>query len=225
MPEYQWDFNAVLEYRDVLGAGIVTTLRVLALSVTTGIVLGLLLAPLRAAHSRWLRWPAQAIIEVVRSIPPLVLVVWAYYCLPILAGLKLSAYWTTVLALGLYGSVFFAEIFRAGLQSVDPGQIEAALSVGMTPMKALIRVTAPIAFLRILPAFVGQCVMSVKNSVLGSYIAVGELLYEGQRLSTATFRPLEVLTFVAVFFVVTILPLSLLASVIENRIQARFFRR
>src|SRR5450830_914454 len=89
MPEYQWDFNAVLEYRDVLGAGIVTTLRVLALSVTTGIVLGLLLAPLRAAHSRWLRWPAQAIIEVVRSIPPLVLVVWAYYCLPILAGLKL----------------------------------------------------------------------------------------------------------------------------------------
>ncbi|MFT4191643.1 MAG: ABC transporter permease subunit [Comamonas sp.] len=111
------------------------------------------------------------------------------------------------------------------MQAVDPGQIEAALAVGMTPLKALLRITAPIAFLRILPAFVGQCVMSVKNSVLGSYIAVGELLYEGQRLSTATFRPLEVLTFVALFFVITILPLSLLAGAIERRIQARFFRR
>jgi len=225
MPDYQWDFNAILEYRDVLLTGVLTTFRLLALSVSTGILLGLLLAPLRAARSRWLRWPAQAVIELVRSVPPLVLLVWAYYCLPILTGLKLSAYWTSVLALGLYGSVFFAEIFRSGLQSVDPGQIEAALSVGMTPWKVLRRVAAPIAFLRILPAFVGQCVMSVKNSVLGSYIAVGELLYEGQRLSTATFRPLEVLTLVALFFVVTILPLSLLAGMIERRIQARFFRR
>lgn len=225
MPDYQWDFGAVLEYRDVLASGILTTLRVLALSVTLGVALGLLLAPLRAARSRWLRWPSQSVIELVRAVPPLVLVVWAYYCLPILTGMKLSAYWTCVLALGLYGSVFFAEIFRAGLQSVDRGQIEAALAVGMTPLKALARIAAPVAFLRILPAFVGQCVMSVKNSVLGSYIAVGELLYEGQRLSSATFRPLEVLTVVALFFVVTILPLSLLAGAIERRIQARYFQR
>ncbi|MFT4191888.1 MAG: ABC transporter permease subunit [Comamonas sp.] len=114
MPDYTWDFRAVLEYRDVLLSGILTTLRVLALSVTLGVALGLLLAPLRAARSRWLRWPSQSVIEVVRAVPPLVLVVWAYYCLPILSGMKLSAYWTCVLALGLYGSVFFAEIFRAG---------------------------------------------------------------------------------------------------------------
>jgi polar amino acid transport system permease protein len=190
-----------------------------------GIVLGLALAPLRAARTRWLRWPAQGVIEVVRTVPPLVLLVWAYYCLPILTPLKLSAYWTCVLALGTYGSVFFAEIFRSGLQSVDHGMVEAALAVGMTPLKALVRISAPIAFLRILPAFVGQCVMSIKNSVLGSYIAVGELLYQGQRLSTATFRPLEVLTFVALFFVVTILPLSLLAGYVERRIQKRYFKR
>ncbi|THF65653.1 amino acid ABC transporter permease [Pseudothauera nasutitermitis] len=225
MPEYQWDFDAIFQYRGVLVEGMLTTLRVLAFSVTIGVALGLVLAPLRAAHSRWVRWPVQALIEVVRAVPPLVLVVWAYYCLPILTGMKLSAYWTCVLALGLYGSVFFAEIFRSGLQSVDHGLVEAALAVGMTPFKALMRVAAPIAFLRILPAFVGQSVMAVKNSVLGSYIAVGELLYEGQRLSTATFRPLEVLTLVALFFVVTILPLSLLAGSIERRIHGRYFRR
>ena len=168
MPAYQWDFASILQYRDVLASGIGMTLRVLALSLTMGMVLGLALAPLRAARTRWLRWPAQGVIEVVRTVPPLVLLVWAYYCLPILTPLKLSAYWTCVLALGTYGSVFFAEIFRSGLQSVDHGMVEAALAVGMTPLKALVRISAPIAFLRILPAFVGQCVMSIKNSVLGS---------------------------------------------------------
>jgi polar amino acid transport system permease protein len=67
--------------------------------------------------------------------------------------------------------------------------------------------------------------MSIKNSVLASYVATGEVLYQAQRLSTATFRPLETLTFVAVFFVVTILPLSLLASYAERRIRTRYFKR
>lgn len=225
MSEYQWDFSVLFTYRELLISGIFTTLRILAISLTSGIALGTLLAVLRTAHSPLLRIPAQTVIETVRAVPPLVLVVWAYYCLPIVAGLKLSGYWTCALSLGLYTSVFFAEIFRSGLQAVDPGHIEAGLSNGMTPLQVLRRITAPIAFLRILPAFVGQCVMAVKNSVLGSYIAVGELLYEGQRLSTATFRPLETLTFVALFFVVTILPLSLLAARIERRVQARYFKR
>ena len=225
MIDYQWDFSILFTYRELLLGGILTTLRILAVSLTLGIALGVLLALLRAAQARALRLPAQALIETVRAVPPLVLVVWAYYCLPILVGLKLSGYWTCALALGLYTSVFFAEIFRSGLQAVDPGHIEAGLANGMTPLQVLWRISAPIAFLRILPAFVGQCVMAVKNSVLGSYIAVGELLYEGQRLSTATFRPLETLTFVALFFIITILPLSLLASRIERRVQARYFKR
>ena len=225
MSGYQWDFSVLLDYRELLLGGILTTLRILAISLTSGIVLGALLALARTANKAALRLPAQAIIETVRAVPPLVLVVWAYYCLPILVGWKLSGYWTCALSLGLYTSVFFAEIFRAGLQGVDPGHIEAGLSNGMTPLQVLCRVTAPIAFLRILPAFVGQCVMAIKNSVLGSYIAVGELLYEGQRLSTATFRPLETLTFVALFFVLTILPLSMLAGRVERRVHARYFRR
>lgn len=225
IPDYQWNFSAILEYRDVLAGGMLTTFRILALSLSLGVGLGIVLAILRSARTRWLRFPAQGVIEVVRAVPPLVLIVWAYYCLPILSGLKFSAYWTCVLSLGLYGSVFFAEIFRSGLQSVDPGQIEAGQSIGMTPLQVLVRITAPVAFLRILPAFVGQFIMAIKNSVLGSYIAVGELLYEGQRLSIATFRPLEVLTLVALFFIVTILPLSLLAGVVERRIQARYFKR
>ncbi|MDH2595932.1 MULTISPECIES: amino acid ABC transporter permease [Acinetobacter calcoaceticus/baumannii complex] len=225
MPIYDWDFSVLLENKDILIDGILMTFKILAFSLSISILVGIALGLLRSSTLKILKIPAQIIIELVRSVPPLVLLVWAYYCLPILTGLALTEYWTCVFALGLYGSVFFAEIFRSGLQAVDRGMIEAALAIGMTPIQIFRRIVSPIAFLKILPAFVGQCVMSIKNSVLGSYIAVGELLYEGSRLSTSTFRPLETLTFVALFFVITILPLSLIMNWIERRTSSKYFQR
>jgi len=225
MQAYEWEFSILWQYRELLFNAVLTTFRILGLSVSLGILAGLILAPLRMSDKLFLRAPATAIIEVVRSIPPLVLVVWAYYCLPILTGLTLSAYWTCVIALAMYTGVFFAEIFRAGLQAVDHGLVEAGRSVGMPPWKIFTRITGPLAFLRILPPFTSQCIMAVKNSVLGSYIAVGEVLYEAQRLSTATFRPLELLTAVALFFVATILPLTLVTGTLEKKVLQRYFRR
>lgn len=223
--KYQWDFAILLQYRAMLERGALMTLKLVVCSVVLGILIGLMLAPLRMADNRVLRYPATAVIEVTRSIPPLVLVVWSYYCLPILIGVALSAFWTCVIAIGLYSGVFYAEIFRAGVQAVDRGLVEAALAVGMRPATVLRRVVGPLAFLRVLPPFTSQCVMAIKNSVLGSYIAVGETLFEGQRLSIHTFRPLEVLTFVAGFFITVILPLTLVAGALERRIYLRFFRR
>ncbi|GLK56615.1 polar amino acid transport system permease protein [Methylopila capsulata] len=222
---YEWDFSILLQYRELLLNAALTTFQLVALSVTLGVLIGLALAPLRMAEARLLRYPATALIEFIRSTPPLVLVVWSYYCLPILGGLALSAFWTCVLAIALYSGVFFAEIFRAGVQAVDRGLVEAGLAVGMRPATVLRRVIGPVAFLRVLPPFTSQCVMAIKNSVLGSYIAVGEILYEGQRLSTQTFRPLEVLTLVAAFFVALILPMTLAAGALERRIFLRYFRR
>ncbi|MEC5407592.1 amino acid ABC transporter permease [Paraburkholderia sp. MPAMCS5] len=225
MQQYQWDFSILWQYRSLLESAVLMTGKILALSVTFGIIVGLILAPLRMSDKKILSLPAAAIINLIRSIPPLVLVVWAYYCLPILAGIALTSYWTCVIALALYTGVFYAEIFRAGLQSVDHGLIEAGRSVGMTPGAILRRITGPLAFLRILPPFTSQCIMAVKNSVLGSYVAVGEILYEGQRLSTATFRPLEILTCVALLFVVTIMPLTFATGLLERKVLNRYFRR
>ncbi|MDF2620188.1 MAG: amino acid transporter permease [Xanthobacteraceae bacterium] len=222
---YEWDFSILTEYRGLMLGAAAVTFQLVLFSVGLGIVVGLILAPFRMAERRLLRYPATAIIEVVRSIPPLVLVVWCYYCLPILTGLALPAFWTCVFAVALYSGVFFAEIFRAGVQAVDRGLVEAGMSVGMKPMTVMLRVTGPLAFLRVLPPFTSQCVMAIKNSVLGSYIAVGEILYEGQRLSIHTFRPLEVLTLVAAFFVVVILPLTLTAGAIERHVFLKYFRR
>ncbi len=223
--DYDWNFGVLWEYRGMLWQGILTTVRIVGLSVALGILIGMLLTPLRMSDRAVLRWPATAVIETFRSAPPLVLVVWSYYCLPILTGLTLPGYWTCVVAISLYSGVYFAEIFRSGVQAVDRGLIEAAHSVGMSRLLILKRIVVPLAFLRIMPPFTGQCIMAIKNSVLGSYIAVGEVLYEGQRLSTHTFRPLEILTFVALFFICTIMPLSLIAGAIERRVYRRYFRR
>ncbi|WP_339115229.1 amino acid ABC transporter permease [Thioclava sp. GXIMD2076] len=222
---YDWDFGVLWEYRGLLAQGVLMTAKIVALSVVLGILIGMLLTPLRMSERIWLRWPATAMIEVFRSCPPLVLVVWTYYCLPIIAGLTLPAYWTCVFAISVYSGVYFAEIFRSGVQAVDRGLVEAAQSVGMPRWRILHRIVLPLAFLRIMPPFTGQCIMAIKNSVLGSYIAVGEILYEGQRLSTHSFRPLEVLSFVAFFFICTIMPLSLIAGAIERKIHRRYFRR
>lgn len=222
---YQWDFSLFTQYRGMLISAALVTFQLVGLSVVLGIAIGLILVPFRMAERRLLRYPAMAVIEVIRSVPPLVLVVWSYYCLPILTGLALPAFWTCVIAIALYSGVFYAEIFRAGIQAVDRGLVEAGMSVGMRPVTVMLRVTGPLAFLRVLPPFTSQCVMAIKNSVLGSYIAVGEILYEGQRLSIHTFRPLEVLTLVAAFFVAVILPLTLTAGALERRIYLRYFRR
>ncbi len=223
--EYDWNFGILWEYRSLLGEGVLMTIRIVALSVALGIFIGMVLTPMRMSENKALRWIATAIIEVFRSTPPLVLVVWSYYCLPIISGIALPAYWTCVFAISLYSGVYFAEIFRSGVQAVDRGLIEAGQSVGMSRVAILRRIVAPLAFLRIMPPFTGQCIMAIKNSVLGSYIAVGEILYEGQRLSTHTFRPMEILTFVALFFICTIMPLSLAAAAVERKIYRRYFKR
>ncbi|MDB5416189.1 MAG: polar amino acid transporter permease [Rubritepida sp.] len=221
---YQWDFQVIWDYRDVFARAIGLTLSLAALTILFGMVLGLVLSLLRMSPLKVVRWPATAWVELLRAVPPLVLVVWIYYCLPILLGLSMPAFQTAVLALSLYSSAFFAEIFRAGLQSIDRGLVEAASSVGMTRSQALRRVVLPLASQRMLPPLVSQCVLVVKNTALAGYIAVADILYQGQQISVQTFRPLEVLTTVAVIFLVLIVPMTMGANVIESHIRRKYYR-
>jgi polar amino acid transport system permease protein len=223
MDAYHWDFSLVWTYRDILFHALGATLELLAATIAAAMPIGIVLGLLRLRKGRVPRFIAGGIVEFVRALPPLVLLIWIYYCLPVITGLSLPAFQTLVVALAVYTGVFFAEIFRAGLQSVDRGQIEAAYAIGMTGPQVLMRVTAPIAFLRVFPPFVSQCVLTIKNTALGYFVAFPELLYEGQRLSVATFRPMEFLTAVALFFVALILPLTLLAGMLERRVQRRYF--
>jgi polar amino acid transport system permease protein len=222
---YDWDFSVVWEYRVAFADGLRVTFEVLGGTIFLSVVVGLLLALFRMSPSKLLSYTSGAFIEFTRSVPSLVWVVWFYYCLPVVTGLTLDGFMTVVIALSLYTSVFFAEIFRAGLQSVDRGQIEAAQAIGMGKFDMLRRIAGPVAFIRILPPFVSQCVLTIKSTALAGYVAVGELLYQGQRISIHTFRPLEVLTAVALIFAAIILPLTLLAGRLDSGIQKKYFGR
>lgn len=222
MINYDWDFSVVWQYRQLFVQAIWTTIELIVLTVVLAITIGFVLALLRMQKNRLLSYPTMAFIEFHRAVPPLVLLVWVYYCLPILIGVSLTAFQTGVIGLAVYMAAFYAEIFRAGLQSIEKGLIEAGHSVGMTNIQILRRITGPLAFQRIFPPFISQGALVIKNTVLASYIAVGELLYEGQRLSIHTFRPMEILTVVALIFVGMILPLTLVANRVEARFRAKF---
>jgi polar amino acid transport system permease protein len=219
---YQWDFSILGQYREVLAVAVETTLEIALATVVLGALLGLLLALLRMSRLALLRYPANAFIQVVRAVPPLVLIVWFYYCLPILTGWSPAAFETAVVALSLYSASFYAEIFRAGLQSIERGYIEAGLSVGMTRWQVFRRISGPLALQNIFPPLVGQCVLVVKNTSLVGYIAVADILYQGQQISIQTFRPLEVLTVIAAMFLAIILPITALANFLEARLRVKY---
>jgi polar amino acid transport system permease protein len=220
---YHWNFSIVWEYREAFLKGIQLTVSLALLTILLGMAVGIVLALLRASPLRFLRWPAGVLIELVRAVPPLVLLVWIYYCLPILSGIAFSAFHTAVVALALYSSAFYAEIFRAGIQSIDKGHIEAAYSVGMTRGQLLRRIVGPLAFQRIFPPLVSQCVLVMKNTSLVGYVAVADILYRGQQVSMQTFRPLEVLTAVAVMFLIIIVPLTVAANLLESRYRRKYY--
>ena len=220
---YEWDFAVVLQYREVFLRAIGTTLTLAITIVICGMVLGLVLYLIRVNSWRPIYYLVTTVIEVLRAVPTLVLLVWIYFCMPILTGLSLNGFQTGVLALSLYSAAFYSEIFRAGFQSIDKGQIEAAYSVGMTRSQILRRITGPLAFQRIFPPLVSQCVLVIKNTSLAGYIAVAEILYQGQQISIRTFRPLEVLTVVALIFLAIILPLTFLANVLESKYRKKYF--
>ena len=222
MTGYDWDFATVWQYRGLLTTAGLVTLQLIVLTMLVGIGVGFLLALVRLAKRRIFSVSAMALVEFLRAVPPLVLLIWVYYCIPILMDVRLSAFQTGVLALGVYSAAFYAEIFRAGIQSIEKGQIEAGLAVGMTSNQVMRRIIIPVAFMRIFPPFISQGALVIKNTVLVSAIAVGELLYEGQRLSIHTFRPLEILTVIALIFIAIIMPLTLSANALEARIRARY---
>ncbi len=213
---YTWNFDVIWTYRVAFILGAKVTLEISLLSIGLGLVLGLLLGLGRMSTRSFLKYPSLCFIEFFRTTPVLVQLIWFYYVLPIVTGLTLSNFVAGLLALGFSASAFLAEIYRAGIQSVDKGQMDSALSVGMTYSKAMRRIILPQALRRMVPPMVNQFAMTIKFSALTSVIAVYELLYQGNNIIQTTFRPLEVYTCVAIFYFVLIYPIIMASRKLET---------
>jgi polar amino acid transport system permease protein len=212
---YKFQFGVVWSNLGFLLSGIELTLLVTLAALTGSLVLGLIVALGRMSKRRWLQVPAIAYIEVFRNTPALIQLMWVYYCLPILTGFDMSAAPSATLALGVNGAAYVAEIIRGGIQSIDKGQVEAARTIGLSHPQTMRKIVLPQALRRMIPPFVNESVSSLKFSSLVSVLGVADLTYQAQVLSTTTFRPIEIFTFIAVVYFVLCTALSYLAGRLE----------
>ena len=195
----------------------------IALSVTAiliSIFLGLLVALPGLARQRPPRIINRVYVELVRAVPILVLILWVYYGLPQVADISISVFWAGVLALAISDSAFQAEIFRAGIQSVDRGQHEAAHSISLGYVDKMRFVILPQAIKRILPALGNQLVYMLKMSSLVSVIGMEELTRRANELVVTEYRPLEIYTVLVIEYLVLILLVSAAVRWLERRMGA-----
>jgi ectoine/hydroxyectoine ABC transporter permease protein EhuC len=215
---YSFRFNVVTDNLGFLLAGVQATVLVTIAALLIGMIIGLVIGLTRLSKRRYVSGPATAYIEVFRNTPALVQLIWIYYCLPILTGLNMNALVSCTLALAVNGSAYLAEIFRGGIQSIDRGQVEAARTLGMSHLQTMRKVVLPQAFRRMIPPFVNESVALLKFSSLVSVLGVADLTYQAQVLSTITFRPIEIFTFIAIVYFGLCTLLSYSARRLERRL-------
>ena len=219
---YEFHFNVVKDNWPFLIEGIWLTLGVTGGALGSNMVVGLVFGALRMSKSPWLRYPVMAYIETFRNTPALVQLIWVYYCLPILTGIDLNAGVSCGVTLAMYGTAYNAEIFRAGIQSIERGQVEAAQSIGLSPFHTFLHIVLPQAFRRMIPPLVNESITLLKFSSLVSVLGVADLTYQAQVLATTTFRPIEIFTFIAIIYFFLCGSLALLARIVERRMSRAY---
>lgn len=219
--DYSFDFALILSNYPVLLRGLVVTLELWAVSFCAGLALGFAVALLRLSEHGWVRGAALAFLEVFRDIPVLIQLIWFFYAFPIVIGVQLSPFTAAALGLTLNTSAYSAELFRGGIQSIAKGQWEGGKALGMARGAILRRIVMPQVLRRMLPALTNRAIELAKVTSLASVLTVHELMYQGRLLSSTYYRPLEVLTTVALVYFVLIYPGSFLSSRLERRLARR----
>jgi len=199
--------------------GVWLTIELSVIAIILSVVLGLVVALLGLSERRSLRAANRVYVEVFRSIPMLVMVLWVYYGLPVVLGLKLGPFMGGVLALALCDSAFEAEIFRGGIQSIEKGQVEASRSLGLGYFHTMRYVILPQALRRVLPPLGNQFVYMLKMSSLVSIIGLLELTRRANELTVTEYRPLEIYTVLVLEYLVLILVVSYLVRRLERRMN------
>ncbi len=216
---YEFDWSTI--YRPELWInGLAITLGYSLFSVVGGIMIGVVLGVGHLKNFRALNWLIGGYVQLFRCTPLLVQIVWFFYALPMIIGFNLSSWFAAGLGLTLYMGAFATEIFRAGVMSIDKGQWQASLALGMSNGQMLRYIILPQAFRRMVPPLVSQSVIQVKNTSLLYVVAVPDLMYTSSVITSETYRPLEAYTFVAIIYFVILYPFTLLSKRLEMKNNA-----
>jgi polar amino acid transport system permease protein len=213
------------EYLPILLGGAWITVKVTLTALVLATLLGLVIALARTQSGRGgggrvLGFVAASWVNVVRGIPIIVLLFYIYFVLPDV-GIDLNAFQAGVIGLGITYSAYMSEVFRAGILAVDPGQMEAAASIGMSGATTLRRVVLPQAWRVALPPYGNNLIMLLKDSSQTSAITVAELATQSKLIASSTFRNMEVFTLAAILYLVMSVPLILLVGRLETVLRRR----
>jgi len=220
------DFWLVLvpRYMPFLLQGALVTLELSVISMVFAILIGLVCALGRMSRNRIVSPIVASYVEIVRDVPLIVLLLVIYFTLPQI-GLSLPGFWAGVLGLSLNVGAYLSEVFRAALTSVDPGQKDAGLSMGMSRLTVFRRVSLPQAMLIAVPTVGGYFISLLKDSALVSFIAVNELMRQGTILISNTFRSMEIYFMVAIVYFVMSFVAARLVRWLERSLTPTYLRQ
>ena len=224
--DYEWGWNIIdpsnldgLTNLKFLISGITITIYISVISIILAMIIGLFVALPSLSNNKFLSYFNIAYVEIVRAIPLLVLILWIYYGLPIMTGISFSPFVSGVVALTISESAFQAEIFRAGINSINKGQYEVANSLGMNFWKKMRLVILPQAIKVVLPALGNQFVYVLKMCCVVSIIGIADLTRKANELVVTTYRPLEIYTFLILEYLILILIVSYFVRKLEKKLE------
>jgi polar amino acid transport system permease protein len=205
-----------VEFAPILLQGAWVTVQITFGALILATLLGLFWALLRVSHSKLLSRTSTTIVNLIRGIPILVQLFYIYFVLPDM-GIQLNAFQAGVIGLGIAYSSYMSEVFRAGIEAIDVGQIEAAQSIGMNRRLIMTRVVLPQAFRIALPPYGNNLIMLLKDSSQTSAITVAELALQSKLIAASTFKNMTVFTLGAIAYLIMSVPLIVLVARLEKR--------
>ena len=213
----QFNFDLVVNSFPLLLVGAGVTIKITALSVALGVVIGLFVGIARISRLRILRVLAAVYVDFFRGTPLLVQIFLVYFALPVITGQRVDPFVAAIGSCGINSGAYVAEIFRAGIQSIDKGQMEAGRSLGMTWGQTMRYIIVPQAFKRVIPPLGNEFIALLKDSSLVSVIGFEELTRRGQLIIAKTYGSLEIWLSVAVIYLAMTLTISRFVAYLERR--------
>jgi His/Glu/Gln/Arg/opine family amino acid ABC transporter permease subunit len=212
------DWTIIVRNWPVLLSGFINTLKLAVLAIGASFVLGVVAGALRLSRSPYLHYPAVLYIEIIRGVPLIMVIFWFYFLAPILAGRPLDNFTSALIAFIVFEAAYLAEIVRAGIQSVPLGQVQAAISTGLTHRQAMGHVILPQAIRNMIPALVTRFIVLFMDTSLAYIIGYRELTRVARIIAEREFRAFEVYTFIAIVYFVCTYAMSLVAQRLERRL-------
>ena len=213
-----FDLAVIADNWRFLAYGVLVTIVLSIVSGATSLAAGLAIALLRLRGPRWLRPIVVLYVDSMRAVPVLVVLVWTFFALPIVTGLTMSPFTAALIGLTVHLAAYAAEIVRAGIESVRPGQTRAAVALGMSPAQVMRRIVLPQALVRMLPAFGSLLSITIKDTAIASVIAVPELMRQSETVAGQSFQPIEVFTFAMLLYFMLLFPVTRGVDAVYRRV-------